>query len=232
MSIEIENEKYDKENEIKIKESPSFIIKKTLERSFSDSSIQSYKKYADLLSKKEIEEINFSNKKSIINNFNYNKINNNIKNIYNPIFDFKNIIQSTNKEINNNNNIIQKIQELKELNNNYTSRNQYHYLKNNKIIIKSPMKSPNQLISKIEYIKNKNGTLKFFLDNSNALQKKEKKLLTGLISSKFKEQDDIEEFKNQFELSNKSPFGCLDFKRKFKISFNVNNPYKFTKIKE
>jgi hypothetical protein len=94
------------------------------------------------------------------------------------------------------------------------------------------MKSPNQLISKIEYIKNKNGTLKFFLDNSNALQKKEKKLLTGLISSKFKEQDDIEEFKNQFELSNKSPFGCLDFKRKFKISFNVNNPYKFTKIKE
>ena len=232
MSIENENEKYDKENEIKIKESPSFIIKKTLERSFSDSSIQSYKKCADLLSKNEIEEFNFSNKKPIINNFNFYKINNNIKNIHNPILDFKNIIQSANKEINNNHNIIQKIQELKELNNNYTSRNQYSYLKKNKIIVKSPMKSPNQLISKMEYIKNKNVTSKVFLDNSNSLQKKEKKLLTGLISSKFKEQDDIEEFKNQFELSNKSPFGCLDFQRKFKTSFNVNNPYKFTKIKE
>ena len=232
MSIEIENEKYDKENEIKIKESPSFIIKKTLERSFSDSSIQSYKKCADLLSKNEIiEEINYSNKKPIINNINYYKINN-IKKIYNPILDFKNIIQSTNKEINNNNNIIQKIQELKELNNNYTSRNHYSYLRKNKIKVKSPMKSPNQLISKMEYIKNKNGASKIFLDNSNSLQKKEKKLLTGLISSKFKEQDDIEEFKNQFESSNKSPFGCLDFQRKFKTSFNVNNPYKFTKIKE
>ena len=62
MSIEIENEKNDKENEIKIKESPSFIITKTLERSFSDSSIQSYKKCVDLLSKNEIEEFNFSNK--------------------------------------------------------------------------------------------------------------------------------------------------------------------------
>ena len=75
----------------------------------------------------------------------------------------------------------------------------------------------------MENIKNKIGALKvFFGDNNNTLQKKEKKLLAGFISNKFKEEDDIEEFKNQFEIRNRSPFGCLDFQRKFKTSFNVS----------
>ena len=231
MSFDFENEKNDIGNELKIQKNPSINISHSLERSFSDSSIQSYKKYTDLLSINQIERINISNSRPKINNVNYKT---NIKNIYYPNLDFKNLFQSSNKEIyNNNNNIIQKIKELKELSNNnfnnLTSRNSFNY--NNKILLKNPNKIPNQFISKMEYMKNKNETSKiFFGENSKSLQKKEKKLLTGLISSKFKEQDDIEKFKNQFEIGNKSPFGCLDFQKKFKISFNVNNQNKFTKL--
>ena len=213
MSTSLENEKYDIENEIKIKESPSLIISQTLERSFSDSSIQSYKKYTDLLSLNE-ENKNSEKTKSIINPLYLNKKDINSKNIYYPYLD----------------NIIQKIQELNE---NIVSKNLNSFFNNKQILSKSPNKSQTQLMSKMEYIKNKNGALKVFSgENSNTLQKKEKKLLAGFISNKFKEEDDIEEFKNQFEIGNKSPFGCLDFKRKFKTNFNVNNQFKYTKIKE
>ena len=229
MSTSLENEKYDIENEIKIKESPSLIISQTLERSFSDSSIQSYKKYTDLLSLNE-ENKNSEKTKSIINPLYLNKKNINSKNINYPYLDFKNIMQNSNKELNNNNNIIQKIQELNE---NIVSKNLNSFFNNKQILSKSPNKSQTQLMSKMEYIKNKNGALKVFSgENSNTLQKKEKKLLAGFISNKFKEEDDIEEFKNQFEIGNKSPFCCLDFKRKFKTNFNVNNQFKYTKIKE
>ena len=213
MSTSLENEKYDIENEIKIKESPSLIISQTLERSFSDSSIQSYKKYTDLLSLNE-ENKNSEKTKSIINPLYLNKKDINSKNINYPYLD----------------NIIQKIQELNE---NIVSKNLNSFFNNKQILSKSPNKSQTQLMSKMEYIKNKNGALKVFSgENSNTLQKKEKKLLAGFISNKFKEEDDIEEFKNQFEIGNKSPFGCLDFKRKFKTNFNVNNQFKYTKIKE
>ena len=219
MSTSLENEKYDIENEIKIKESPSLIISQTLERSFSDSSIQSYKKYTDLLSLNE-ENKNSEKTKSIINPLYLNKKNINSKNINYPYLDFKNIMQNSNKELNNNNNIIQKIQELNE---NIVSKNLNSFFNNKQILSKSPNKSQTQLMSKMEYIKNKNGALKVFSgENSNTLQKKEKKLLAGFISNKFKEEDDIEEFKNQFEIRNRSPFGCLDFQRKFKTSFNVS----------
>ena len=215
MSTSLENEKYDIENEIKIKESPSLIISQTLERSFSDSSIQSYKKYTDLLSLNE-ENKNSEKTKSIINPLYLNKKNINSKNINYPYLDFKNIMQNSNKELNNNNNIIQKIQELNE---NIVSKNLNSFFNNKQILSKSPNKSQTQLMSKMEYIKNKNGALKVFSgENSNTLQKKEKKLLAGFISNKFKEEDDIEEFKNQFEIGKKSPFGCLDFQRKFKTS--------------
>ena len=229
MSVGLENGKNDNENEIKIKESPSIIISQTLEKSFSDSSIQSYKKYTDLLSLNE-ENKNSEKTKSIINPLYLNKKDINSKNINYPYLDFKNIMQNSNKELNNNNNIIQKIQELNE---NIVSKNLNSFFNNKQILSKSPNKSQTQLMSKMEYIKNKNGALKVFSgENSNTLQKKEKKLLAGFISNKFKEEDDIEEFKNQFEIGNKSPFGCLDFKRKFKTNFNVNNQFKYTKIKE
>ena len=226
MSTSLENEKYDIENEIKIKESPSLIISQTLERSFSDSSIQSYKKYTDLLSLNEENK----NSEKIINSLYFNKLKTKSKMLFNHNLNFKGVIQNSNKEINNNNNIIQKIQELNE---NIVSKNLNSFFNNKQILSKSPNKSQTQLMSKMEYIKNKNGALKVFSgENSNTLQKKEKKLLAGFISNKFKEEDDIEEFKNQFEIGNKSPFGCLDFKRKFKTNFNVNNQFKYTKIKE
>ena len=219
MSVGLENGKSDNENEIKIKESPSIIISQTLEKSFSDSSIQSYKKYTDLLSLNE-ENKNSEKTKSIINPLYLNKKDINSKNINYPYLDFKNIMQNSNKELNNNNNIIQKIQELNE---NIVSKNLNSFFNNKQILSKSPNKSQTQLMSKMEYIKNKNGALKVFSgENSNTLQKKEKKLLAGFISNKFKEEDDIEEFKNQFEIRNRSPFGCLDFQRKFKTSFNVS----------
>ena len=219
MSVGLENGKNDNENEIKIKESPSIIISQTLEKSFSDSSIQSYKKYTDLLSLNE-ENKNSEKTKSIINPLYLNKKDINSKNINYPYLDFKNIMQNSNKELNNNNNIIQKIQELNE---NIVSKNLNSFFNNKQILSKSPNKSQTQLMSKMEYIKNKNGALKVFSgENSNTLQKKEKKLLAGFISNKFKEEDDIEEFKNQFEIRNRSPFGCLDFQRKFKTSFNVS----------
>ncbi len=216
MSVGLENGKSDNENEIKIKESPSIIISQTLEKSFSDSSIQSYKKYTDLLS---LKEENKSSEK-IINSLYFNKLKTNSKMLFNHNLNFKGVIQNSNKEINNNNNIIQKIQEL---NDNIISKNQNRFFNNKIILFKSPNKSQTQLMSKMENIKNKIGALKvFFGDNNNTLQKKEKKLLAGFISNKFKEEDDIEEFKNQFEIRNRSPFGCLDFQRKFKTSFNVS----------
>jgi hypothetical protein len=216
MSVGLENGKSDNENEIIIKESPSIIISQTLEKSFSDSSIQSYKKYTDLLS---LKEENKSSEK-IINSLYFNKLKTNSKMLFNHNLNFKGVIQNSNKEINNNNNIIQKIQEL---NDNIISKNQNRFFNNKIILFKSPNKSQTQLMSKMENIKNKIGALKvFFGDNNNTLQKKEKKLLAGFISNKFKEEDDIEEFKNQFEIRNRSPFGCLDFQRKFKTSFNVS----------
>ena len=228
MSTSLENEKYDIENEIKIKESPSLIISQTLERSFSDSSIQSYKKYTDLLSLNE-ENKNSEKTKSIINPLYLNKKDINSKNINYPYLDFKNIMQNSNKELNNNNNIIQKIQELNE---NIVSKNLNSFFNNKQILSKSPNKSQTQLMSKMEYIKNKNGALKVFSgENSNTLQKKEKKLLAGFISNKFKEEDDIEEFKNQFEIGKKSPFGCLDFQRKFKSNYINKNKNIFSRNK-
>ena len=216
MSVGLENGKSDNENEIKIKESPSIIISQTLEKSFSDSSIQSYKKYTDLLS---LKEENKSSEK-IINSLYFNKLKTKSKMLFNHNLNFKGVIQNSNKETNNNNNIIQKIQEL---NDNIISKNQNSFFNNKIILFKSPNKSQTQLMSKMENIKNKIGALKvFFGDNNNTLQKKEKKLLAGFISNKFKEEDDIEEFKNQFEIRNRSPFGCLDFQRKFKTSFNVS----------
>ena len=216
MSVGLENGKNDNENEIKIKESPSIIISQTLEKSFSDSSIQSYKKYTDLLS---LKEENKSSEK-IINSLYFNKLKTKSKMLFNHNLNFKGVIQNSNKEINNNNNIIQKIQEL---NDNIISKNPNSFFNNKIILFKSPNKSQTQLMSKMENIKNKIGALKvFFGDNNNTLQKKEKRLLAGFISNKFKEEDDIEEFKNQFEIRNRSPFGCLDFQRKFKTSFNVS----------
>ena len=86
---------------------------------------------------------------------------------------------------------------------------------------------------KMEGIKNKNETLKKINKDfsNNSLQKKGKKLLNGFISSKFDEEDDIEEFKNQFEIGKKSPFGCLDFQRKFKSNYINKNKNIFSRNK-
>ena len=177
MSVGLENGKSDNENEIKIKESPSIIISQTLEKSFSDSSIQSYKKYTDLLSLNE-ENKNSEKTKSIINPLYLNKKDINSKNINYPYLDFKNIMQNSNKELNNNNNIIQKIQELNE---NIVSKNLNSFFNNKQILSKSPNKSQTQLMSKMEYIKNKNGALKVFSgENSNTLIKKRKKIISGV----------------------------------------------------
>ena len=90
MSVGLENGKSDNENEIKIKESPSIIISQTLEKSFSDSSIQSYKKYTDLLS---LKEENKSSEK-IINSLYFNKLKTNSKMLFNHNLNFKGVIQN------------------------------------------------------------------------------------------------------------------------------------------
>ncbi len=60
------------------------------------------------------------------------------------------------------------------------------------------------------------------IPNSNLLQKKVKKMLNNLKSDEIRKNDDIQEFKNQFESSKKkSPFGIVDFQKKFKSNYNT-----------
>jgi hypothetical protein len=60
------------------------------------------------------------------------------------------------------------------------------------------------------------------IPNSNILQKKVKKMLNNLKSDEIRKNDDIQDFKNQFENSKKkSPFGIVDFQKKFKSNYNT-----------
>ena len=135
------------------------------------------------------------------------------------------------KPSNNNNSIRKKIQELKEQNIDY-KKTRVHFSPYNPYIsytktdsnLNIPSKSLTQFISKIVDKKSKNDILKKInKDNYDTLEKKGKKLLNGLISSKFDDDDDINDFKNQFEIGKKSPFGILDFQKKFKSNFISKN---------
>jgi len=237
------------ENENDIKEmikSPSIIQRKSSLKSLSDSSIISYNNYADLLNINEKKEENTKKekgKKKILlnqmeeksnfhtldmNTINYPKLNKENKTILKL---YK--ISSYNK--NKTNYIKQRFLELKDLNNkininpnknNYNPFNNYLYSKTENLI--NPSKLINQFYSKIEERKNKNKSIKIINKDyfSHTLQNKGKKLLNDVISFKFNDEDDIEEFKNQFEKGKRSPFGCLDFQKKFKSYFNNSNKYK------
>ena len=235
-----------KEEILKMIKSPSIIQKKSSEKSLSDSSIMSYNNYADLLNenKKENEKKIFSEKIHEKKLPYYYTLNLNKKS---PKRENKKI-SKLNKLKSNNSSIKQKIQELKELNinnniinNDYKSKskfNPYNAYTNLDFKTESNQnnnysKSLSLFMIKMEGIKNKNETLKKINKDfsNNSLQKKGKKLLNGFISSKFDEEDDIEEFKNQFEIGKKSPFGCLDFQRKFKSNYINKNKNIFSRNK-
>lgn len=63
---------------------------------------------------------------------------------------------------------------------------------------------------------------------NDQLQKKKKKMLFGLISQKIKNESDLEDFKNQLEFyspKKQSPFGLLDFEKKFRDIRNRNGGF-------
>jgi len=219
------------DNITKMIKSPSIIKKENFEKSLSDSSILSYNQYTDLLNVQQKEEINpqkiISYRQSpYFVTLNVNKmINSNINK------DNKKISKLNKISNNNNNSIKKKIQELKEQNIDYKKSkvhfspyNPYSSYTKTDSNLNIPSKSLTQFMSKIVDKKSKNDILKKInKDNYDTLEKKGKKLLNGFISSKFEDDDDINDFKNQFEIGKKSPFGFLDFQKKFKSNFISKN---------
>ena len=219
------------DNITKMIKSPSIIKKENFEKSLSDSSILSYNQYTDLLNVQQKEEINpqkiISYRQSpYFETLNVNKmINSNINK------DNKKISKLNKISNNNNNSIKKKIQELKEQNIDYKKSkvhfspyNPYSSYTKTDSNLNIPSKSLTQFMSKIVDKKSKNDILKKInKDNYDTLEKKGKKLLNGFISSKFEDDDDINDFKNQFEIGKKSPFGFLDFQKKFKSNFISKN---------
>ena len=62
------------------------------------------------------------------------------------------------------------------------------------------------------------------ITNSNLLQKKAKKMLNNLKRDEIRKNDEIQNFKNEFENSKKKvQFGIIDFQKKFK-SIIYNTP--------
>ena len=220
------------ENKIRMIECPSIIKKENFEKSLSDSSILSYNQYTDLLNIQPKEQINPLKIMSYRQSPYFITINVNQKINSNSTKDNKKISKLNKiKPSNNNNSIRKKIQELKEQNIDY-KKTRVHFSPYNPYIsytktdsnLNIPSKSLTQFISKIVDKKSKNDILKKInKDNYDTLEKKGKKLLNGLISSKFEDDDDINDFKNQFEIGKKSPFGILDFQKKFKSNFISKN---------
>ena len=220
------------ENKIRMIECPSIIKKENFEKSLSDSSILSYNQYTDLLNIQPKEQINPLKIMSYRQSPYFITINVNQKINSNSTKDNKKISKLNKiKPSNNNNSIRKKIQELKEQNIDY-KKTRVHFSPYNPYIsytktdsnLNIPSKSLTQFISKIVDKKSKNDILKKInKDNYDTLEKKGKKLLNGLISSKFDDDDDINDFKNQFEIGKKSPFGILDFQKKFKSNFISKN---------
>ena len=220
------------ENKIRMIECPSIIKKENFEKSLSDSSILSYNQYTDLLNIQPKEQINPLKIMSYRQSPYFITINVNQKINSNSTKDNKKISKLNKiKPSNNNNSIRKKIQELKEQNIDY-KKSKVHFSPYNPYIsytktdsnLNIPSKSLTQFISKIVDKKSKNDILKKInKDNYDTLEKKGKKLLNGLISSKFDDDDDINDFKNQFEIGKKSPFGILDFQKKFKSNFISKN---------
>ena len=220
------------ENKIRMIECPSIIKKDNFEKSLSDSSILSYNQYTDLLNIQPKEQINPLKIMSYRQSPYFITINVNQKINSNSTKDNKKISKLNKiKPSNNNNSIRKKIQELKEQNIDY-KKTRVHFSPYNPYIsytktdsnLNIPSKSLTQFISKIVDKKSKNDILKKInKDNYDTLEKKGKKLLNGLISSKFDDDDDINDFKNQFEIGKKSPFGILDFQKKFKSNFISKN---------
>ena len=208
------------------------IKKENFEKSLSDSSILSYNQYTDLLNIQPKEQINPLKIMSYRQSPYFITINVNQKINSNSTKDNKKISKLNKiKPSNNNNSIRKKIQELKEQNIDY-KKTRVHFSPYNPYIsytktdsnLNIPSKSLTQFISKIVDKKSKNDILKKInKDNYDTLEKKGKKLLNGLISSKFEDDDDINDFKNQFEIGKKSPFGILDFQKKFKSNFISKN---------
>ena len=220
------------ENNIRMIQSPSIIKKENFEKSLSDSSILSYNQYTDLLKIQPKEQINPLKIMSYRQSPYFITINVNQKINSNSTKDNKKISKLNKiKPSNNNNSIRKKIQELKEQNIDYKKK-RVHFSPYNPYIsytktdsnLNIPSKSLTQFISKIVDKKSKNDILKKInKDNYETLEKKGKKLLNGFISSKFEDDDDINDFKNQFEIGKKSPFGFLDFQKKFKSNFISKN---------
>ena len=220
------------DNITKMIKSPSIIKKENFEKSLSDSSILSYNQYTDLLNIQPKEQINPLKIMSYRQSPYFITINVNQKINSNSTKDNKKISKLNKiKPSNNNNSIRKKIQELKEQNIDY-KKTKVHFSPYNPYIsytktdsnLNIPSKSLTQFISKIVDKKSKNDILKKInKDNYDTLEKKGKKLLNGLISSKFDDDDDINDFKNQFEIGKKSPFGILDFQKKFKSNFISKN---------
>ena len=199
--------------------SPSIIENKDLNKSLSDSSIQSYNIYTNLIpgKKNEIE------RKQIFKKENFKLLNPNFlikreKNMNQNNFMF------TTQNLNNFSlkNIREKIRELKETSLGNNLKSERYLIKNNNYNEKNELrtkKSTSVLMTKMDRMKYENI---ISIDNSNMLQKKAKKMLNNLKSNKIKKDDDIQDFKNQFEnYKKKSLFGIVDFQKKFKNNFTT-----------
>ena len=188
-----------------------------LNQSLSESSIQSYNIYTNLIPGKKNENDLISIKQN--DNLKVLKSNLLIKKDKqnNHNFNF-----SHNYNSNSSKNIKERIRELKE------SSIGKNDLKSDRYFINSifrernlfkTKKSSSVLMTRID--RTKYGNI-ISIPNSNLLQKKVKKMLNNLKSDEIRKNDDIQEFKNQFESSKKkSPFGIVDFQKKFKSNYNT-----------
>lgn len=213
----ISNEIYKNPNLDLYKKLPSAIEKNDLNQSLSESSIQSYNIYTNLIPGKKNENDIISKKQ-----------NDNIKVLKSHLLIKKdkqknnNFNFAHNYNSNSSKNIKERIKELKESsigkNDLKTDRYFINSIYREKNIFKSK-KSSSVLMTRMDRMKYGNI---ISIPNSNILQKKVKKMLNNLKSDEIRKNDDIQDFKNQFENSKKkSPFGIVDFQKKFKSNYNT-----------
>ena len=197
---------------------PSIIENNDLSQSLSESSIQSYNIYTNLIPGKKNEKNDI---KSI-------KQKDNIKVLKSHLLVKKDKLKNNNFNFvhnynsNSSKNIKEKIRELKESSIGKNDLKSDRYMINSiykeRNIFKTK-KSSSVLMTRMERMKYGNI---ISIPNSNLLQKKAKKMLNNLKSDEIRKNDDIQDFKNQFENSKKkSPFGIVDFQKKFKSNYNT-----------